>query len=145
MSLLSALETKETAPSARVLPSQGWAPDPAPPWIRACLYTSKHAHTLTNARTHKHIYPRTHRHGRLNTLHLAQCAMNTLHTFVHTPTAPHTLTRTHAYQAAFELTGTTLVVVLVARHEWPIPLHHPLQRFTATIAGSSCNGPELIL
>ena len=31
MSLLSALETKEPAPSARVPPSQGWAPDPAPP------------------------------------------------------------------------------------------------------------------
>ena len=35
-SLLSALETKEPAPSARVPPSQGWTPDPAPsPWIRA--------------------------------------------------------------------------------------------------------------
>ena len=31
VSLLSALETKEPAPSARVLPCQGWAPDPAPP------------------------------------------------------------------------------------------------------------------
>ena len=29
--LLSALETREPAPSARVLPSQGWAPAPAPP------------------------------------------------------------------------------------------------------------------
>ena len=31
VSLLSALETREPAPSARVLPSQGWAPAPAPP------------------------------------------------------------------------------------------------------------------
>ena len=31
MSLLSALETRKPAPSARVLPSQGWAPAPAPP------------------------------------------------------------------------------------------------------------------
>ena len=29
--LLSALETREPAPSARVLPSQGWMPAPAPP------------------------------------------------------------------------------------------------------------------
>ena len=35
MSLLSALETREPAPKARVLPSQGWAPAPAPPRIRA--------------------------------------------------------------------------------------------------------------
>ena len=34
VSLLSALETREPAPSARVLPSQGWAPAP---WIRALL------------------------------------------------------------------------------------------------------------
>ena len=31
MSLLSALETRETAPSVRVLPSRWWAPAPAPP------------------------------------------------------------------------------------------------------------------
>ena len=31
VSLLSALETREPAPKARVLPSQGWAPAPAPP------------------------------------------------------------------------------------------------------------------
>ena len=31
VSLLSALQTKEPAPSARVPPSQGWVPDPAPP------------------------------------------------------------------------------------------------------------------
>ena len=31
VSLLSAFETKEPAPSALVPPSQGWAPDPAPP------------------------------------------------------------------------------------------------------------------
>ena len=31
VSLLSALETKEPSPPARVPPSQGWAPDPAPP------------------------------------------------------------------------------------------------------------------
>ena len=31
VSLLSAPETREPAPSARVLPSQGWAPAPAPP------------------------------------------------------------------------------------------------------------------
>ena len=44
MSLISALETKEPATSPRVPPSQGWAPDLAPPpwicspppWIRAC-------------------------------------------------------------------------------------------------------------
>ena len=36
VSLLSAPEMREPAPSARVLPSQGWAPAPAPtPWIRA--------------------------------------------------------------------------------------------------------------
>ena len=35
VSLLSALETRKLVPSARVLPSQGWAPAPAPPWIRA--------------------------------------------------------------------------------------------------------------
>ena len=41
VSLLSALETKEPAPSARVPPSQGWAPDPSPPWIRAWSWMMK--------------------------------------------------------------------------------------------------------
>ena len=39
MSLLSALETKEPAPSARVPPSQGWAPDLAPPPLDPRLET----------------------------------------------------------------------------------------------------------
>ena len=38
VSLLSALETREPAPSARVLPSQGWAPAPAPPGSAPAAY-----------------------------------------------------------------------------------------------------------
>ena len=47
--LLSALGTKEPAPSARVPPSRGRAPDlaPPPPWIRAGMWcTHSSAHTF---------------------------------------------------------------------------------------------------
>ena len=42
MSLLFALETKEPAPSARVPPSQGWAPHPAPPPLDPRLVPVSH-------------------------------------------------------------------------------------------------------
>ena len=44
--LLSALETREPAPSARVLPFQGWAPPQRSPWIRACFYQSCPCHPI---------------------------------------------------------------------------------------------------